>query len=600
MNRLAAAPLLAALVACGSADPSAQTGRSAEAPPPPRQSAASGSGSLDGLWEATLRFGPDVRGTLTIDRRAGRAEIAGHAAPVRVRGRAISAGLADRLGSFEGELTADGRILGSWIQPRGVRIPYPFASPVELVAAGAGRWRGEVTPLDDHMTMRLAIRTRDGETRAFLRNPERNVGMWMNVSRLVRDGDSIALHGARRGSSSEELLAAGTHDPARDALVVPIRGDTYDFRRIDSHSESGFYPRGARPQPYRHAPPPDLADGWPVGSLERAGLDRAAIERFVQLLIDMPMDSVQASDVHAFLVARHGVLVVEEYFHGFHRDEPHDLRSAAKSLTSVLVGAAIQSGAPLSASTPVHRAIHGGTFPAGLEPRQRALTVEHLLTMSPGFDCDDSDPDSPGNEDRMQEQTAEPDWWRYTLRLPMVRDPGSAAVYCSASPNLLGAVLRGATGESIPRLFHRLVAEPLGIRRYHMPLSPTGEAYLGGGIYLLPRDFLKLGQMMLDGGVWKGRRVVGQKWVQRSTSPLRDLAGIRYGYLWWIIDFPHRGRSVRAFFAGGNGGQVVMGIPELDLVVAFLGGNYGDRDRTYLPQRTFVPRHLLPALVNAR
>ena len=81
----------------------------------------------------------------------------------------------------------------------------------------------------------------------------------------------------------------------------------------------------------------------------------------------------------------------------------------------------------------------------------------------------------------MQEQAEEPDWWRYTLRLPMVRDPGRKAVYCSASPNLLGAVLRGAIGESIPRLFHRLVAEPLGIRRYHMPLSWSVALFSGVG-----------------------------------------------------------------------------------------------------------------------
>ena len=304
----------------------------------------------------------------------------------------------------------------------------------------------------------------------------------------------------------------------------------------------------------------------------------------MQLLIDMPMDSVQASDVHAFLVARHGVLVVEEYFHGFHRDEPHDLRSAAKSLTSVLVGAAIQSGAPLAASTRVHHAIHGGSFPGGLEPRRRALTVEHLLTMSPGFDCDDSDPDSLGNEDRMQEQTAEPDWWRYTLRLPMVRDPGSAAVYCSAGSNLLGAVLRGATGESIPRLFHRLVAEPLGIRRYHMPLSPTGEAYMGGGIYLLPRDFLKLGQLMLDGGVWKAAAssaTVGA--AQRQPAPTWPAP---YGYLWGSSTSRpgRRGALLRRRQRRPGGHRH----PELDLWSPSSAAT-SDRDRTYLPSEPSCP-----------
>jgi CubicO group peptidase (beta-lactamase class C family) len=73
------------------------------------------------------------------------------------------------------------------------------------------------------------------------------------------------------------------------------------------------------------------------------------------------------------------------------------------------------------------------------------------------------------------------------------------------------------------------------------------------------------------------------------------MGGIRYGYLWWVIDFPYRGRTVQAFFAGGNGGQVSMGVPDLDLVVAFHGGNYSDA-ATFIPQRVLVPEHILPAV----
>jgi CubicO group peptidase (beta-lactamase class C family) len=76
---------------------------------------------------------------------------------------------------------------------------------------------------------------------------------------------------------------------------------------------------------------------------------------------------------------------------------------------------------------------------------------------------------------------------------------------------------------------------------------------------------------------------------------LVELAGIHYGYLWWVTDYPYKDRTVRAFFAGGNGGQVVMSIPELDLVIAFYGGNYGDRG-TLVPQRVYVPEYILPAI----
>jgi hypothetical protein len=78
----------------------------------------------------------------------------------------------------------------------------------------------------------------------------------------------------------------------------------------------------------------------------------------------------------------------------------------------------------------------GATVLANLEPRRRSVTVENLLTMSSGLNCDDSDPDSPGNEDTMQEQTAQPDWYRYTLELAMVRAPGEKAVYWNARRSL--------------------------------------------------------------------------------------------------------------------------------------------------------------------
>jgi len=124
---------------------------------------------------------------------------------------------------------------------------------------------------------------------------------------------------------------------------------------------------------------------------------------------------------------------------------------------------------------------------------------------------------------------------------------------------------------------------------------PTGEAYMGGGVRLTPRDFMKLAQMIVGGGRWDGRQIVSAEWAKRSTSQRTEIAGRMYGYLWWLQDYPYKGGTVRAFFAGGNGGQIAMGIPQLDLVIAFNGGNYSDA-ATFIPQRVFVPDYILPAV----
>jgi len=132
-----------------------------------------------------------------------------------------------------------------------------------------------------------------------------------------------------------------------------------------------------------------------------------------------------------------------------------------------------------------------------------------------------------------------------------------------ADPNLLGDVLSHVTGQPLTELFQEQIADPLHIDRYYLNLSPNGDPYMGGGIYWLPRDFMKLGQVMLNGGTWNGRRIVSREWARRATSPRENLRKLQYGYLWWSIAYPYKSKTVRAFFAGGNGGQLVMVSPTL-------------------------------------
>ncbi|HEV3470739.1 MAG TPA: serine hydrolase [Pyrinomonadaceae bacterium] len=583
----------AAAVVLSSAAPAMRTASSQAAP----------AKELAGLWEAKRRFGPDVGGPLIVRQLKGewRAEIAGRVAPARLEGDAISFELPDGEGAFRGEFDPRrAKITGHWVQPATVENDTPYASPVTLTKDGPDFWRGAVSPLGDALTFYLMVKPRDdGSVGAFLKNPERNIGRFIRVDRVEREGDSVKLFAADSAGERGRVLAEGEYhaDGGTMSIYFPAAERTFDFRRVGANEASDFYPRGRPTAPYAYAPPPALGDGWQTASLEEVGISRAGVEKFIQMLVDTPIDSVGSQEVHGVLVARHGKLVLEEYFHGEHRDKPHDTRSAAKSLTSTLLGAAAHAGVPLGASSPVYRVMNGGAFPPDLEPRRRALTVEHLLTMSAGLDCDDGDPKSPGAEDNMQQQTEQPDYYKFALALKMIRDPGEKSVYCSAQSNLLGGVLQRASKRSLPALFRTLLAEPLKIERYYMNLTPTGDAYMGGGVRFLPRDFMKLGQLHLNGGTWDGRRVLTREWSQRATSHLVNIGARnrKYGYQWWVEDYPYKGRTVRAFFAGGNGGQVVIGIPELDLVIAFYGGNYND-PTLFVPQNVYVPQHILPAV----
>jgi len=563
--------------------------------------AAADADPMAGLWKAQRFYGPAMRGPLRIERTGAGfvAEMAGRVLPVEATGAALAFTMPDGQGSFRGRLEEGGAaITGHWYPPK-TRVTgglFWFASPVRLERAARGRWSGVVEPPDDTFTLYLKVEPRAaGVQRAFLRNPERNIGVFVGVERLERAGERVELWGRLRGEKKESRLLAGTYDARNDLLTVffPERGGSYDFRR--EGDDSNFYPRGRNPGPYTYRPPPALDDGWPVGTLDQAGIDRAAIERFIQALLDTPIDSVNAREVHAILIARHGRLVLEEYFHGEHRFKLHDTRSAAKSLTATLIGAAMHAGVPLRLASPVYAVMHDGALPAGLDPLKRAMTLEHLLTMSSGFFCDDGNPDAPGNEDAMLEQRREPDFYRYTLEVPMATPPGERAVYCSVNPNLALGMLGRAAGESPMALFDRLLGGPMQIPHYGWFLDPAGQPYGGGSVEFRPRDFMKLGQLMLDGGTWKGRRILSRDFVAQASARRYHLNNVYYGYTWWNTDLPYRDRTVRVFWAGGNGGQGVMVVPELELVVATHGGSYATRVGLHI-QQELAARYIIPAV----
>jgi CubicO group peptidase (beta-lactamase class C family) len=198
----------------------------------------------------------------------------------------------------------------------------------------------------------------------------------------------------------------------------------------------------------------------------------------------------------------------------------------------------------------------------------------------------------------MWDQTAEPDFYRYTLKVPQATPPGENAVYCSASPNLALGMVGRVTKEFPIYSFDRLIADPMKIGHYAWPLDPAGNPYGGGGAMFLPRDFMKFGQLMLNGGTWEGRRILSRDFVEQATAPLYHLAHIYYGYNWWSEDFPYKNRSVHSFSALGAGGQIVTVVPDLSLVVAFYAGNYSGRVQKDLGHN-YVPRYLLPAVREA-
>ncbi|MEK6335935.1 MAG: serine hydrolase [Acidobacteriota bacterium] len=560
---------------------------------------------LVGLWKAKKRFGPDARGPLLIQKDGSSyiADMMGRRLPVRIDQGELTFDLPDNQGKFRGKLEA-GSILGHWFRPGtlvngGDSSAMVGASRVVLKPNGPRSWSGIVNPGQDEFTFYLIVEKRaDGSVGILLRNPERDLGNMIGVERMTREDNVIKLIGKRRGQKEDRELATGTFDAANQVLTLFFlnRGLSYDFRR--EGDESDFYSRGKHPGRYSYRPPLARDDGWPTGTLEDANIDRVAIEKLIQIVSETPETAADTPQIQGILIARHGKLVLEEYFHGFTRDMLHNTRSASKSVTATVIGAAMQAGAPLKLSSPVYQIMNGGTFPPDLEPQKRMMTLEHLLMMSSGFFCDDNNENAPGRENTMWEQTAEPDFYRFYMKAPLDRKPGEKAVYCSGDPNLALGMVGRATGEDPLYLFDRLVGGPMKIERYDWGLDRVRHPYGGGGSSFMLRDLMKFGQLMLNGGTWQGRRILSRDFVARASSPLKDLGSLtfrKYGYLWWGTDYPYQGRKVHAFAALGAGGQNVVVFPDLDLVVASFNASFASRGYRRFSDE-LIPESILPAV----
>jgi CubicO group peptidase (beta-lactamase class C family) len=345
---------------------------------------------------------------------------------------------------------------------------------------------------------------------------------------------------------------------------------------------------GAAPEPYVYSVPPVTGDGWPTAAAHEAGFDVAPLEDAV--------DAVRTGTfggVDSLLVVRHGTLVLEAYFNDFDREKLHDLRSATKSITSALVGIAIDEGLLPGVEAPVLERLGGEAGRRNPDPRKRTITVEHLLTMTPGLACDDSDASSPGNERNMYRQD---DWVGFLFDLPMVADPGIRYGYCTGGVVALGAVLAQASGQRADLYARQVLFEPLGIARAEWQYTPNGAVDTGGHLHLRPRDMARFGQLFLQNGLWNGRAVVSAAYVQASTSfQVRAGGGEEYGYLWWRrVAYPG-GTPTGTYYAVGNGGQQIIVVPERQLVAVFTGSNY-DSSATSLYPQSLLDRYVLTAI----
>jgi CubicO group peptidase (beta-lactamase class C family) len=295
-------------------------------------------------------------------------------------------------------------------------------------------------------------------------------------------------------------------------------------------------------------------DGWRTASPEAMGMDSD--------LLDAAQRQIEERGylVDSITVVRNGYVVFDTYFPPFEPETKHVIHSCTKSIMSTLIGIAIDDGLIEDVSQPLV-----SFFPdreiENLDEEKRSITLEHLLSMSSGLDCQDSYLYNWRGLERMRSSM---DWTQYALNLPVVREPGATFDYCNGGSFLLSAILQEATGMDSLAFAEQHLFGPLGISDVAWRTDPRG-VYVGwGDMRLRPHDMAKIGYLFLNEGMWDGEQIVSAEWVHQATQKQITAGTLSdgYGYQWWVDGNGY-------YMALGYGAQFIFVIPDLDLVVVF-------------------------------
>ncbi|MDH0867121.1 serine hydrolase [Mitsuaria sp. GD03876] len=323
-------------------------------------------------------------------------------------------------------------------------------------------------------------------------------------------------------------------------------------------------------------PAPDAASQGPGGA---PGAVQATTPATTALLAQDRAALEALPGATSVLLRRQGRVEVELYARGATPETLHDTRSVGKSVTGLLVAAAVQDGL-LRRETPVFAELADARPFANDGPVKRGIVVEDLLTMSSALDCDDNAPASPGNEENMYPQQR---WLRWAIDLPtrtVARDAQGLGpfAYCTAGVFLLGQLLERRAPGGLEAYAQRRLFAPLGITTWQWSRSPSGETMTGGGLRLRTRDWASLAQLLLRQGTGSDGPVLAPEQVTalltaRRTTPF----GAAYGELFWQRDYALRCGSVIAWTMSGNGGNSVLVLPTLDAVAIVTRTHYNQR-----------------------
>ena len=327
-----------------------------------------------------------------------------------------------------------------------------------------------------------------------------------------------------------------------------------------AHSHSDYWP----------------TEGWRTSTPEEQGIDSKPLIEMLERIIS------EAVDIDSISIIRNGYLVADVFMYPAQKQKLHPVYSCAKSLTSTLIGIAIDKG--YIDSTEEHMV---DFFPdrsvKNMDERKRAITLHDLLSMRSGLKTEDNI--NHGRKGLNEMRTTSEDWTQYVLDRPMEEVPGTRFEYSNLVSFLLTSILQKKTGRDALSFADEHLFGPLGIINVEWYRSPKG-IYTGfAELSMTPHDMAKLGYLYLQKGRWENRQILSEKWVELATTGHGSVSQtLQYGYQWWVAD--------NMFFAMGAQGQFIFVNPERELIAVFTSSLPGQS--LFTPYQYFK-EYILPA-----
>lgn len=316
----------------------------------------------------------------------------------------------------------------------------------------------------------------------------------------------------------------------------------------------------------------EVSTGLEEMAFEDSSFRQDSIIKLLRLIDETPY-----RDLRGLVVIEKNKIVIEKHYNTFWRITIHDIRSAGKSITALLLGIAMKEGLVNNLEQSVYSFFPKDKYPT-LNKDYKKITLKHLLDMSSGLDADTNDMETTGHSVHWM---SKPDWKPYLLSVSLTGKPGEKWSYADIHAVLIGAIIEETSGMSLKDFAREKLFKPLGIEQFYWYTNSSNQTGAAGNLYISAVDFAKLGLLVSNTGKWKDTQLIESDYMKelvesRTLDVSHEMGkGTFYGMLWYKATKTLSDREIDYIWASGNGGNHLVVLPEDEIVIAVTSSAYG-------------------------